>query len=178
MVSSQAQRSGVRSEELAKLRYPERLEGVLRGLFDNETRTRMSFAQEAIGAWFAANGDRERAHTTRVTTRRAKANGSAPIVVVWVDSHALATDLSANKDLYLARLANQGFAVAGIEFRVDRQRAQAPAPVVEEVEAPEEVVLSPEDKARIDELVAQVSDALKPSVRRALEASYAAAASE
>ena len=111
----------MRSETICSPARPERLSQLVSSVLGAEIAPRMDANQRAAGAWFAANGDRERAHTTRVYLRRPRTAALAPVICVLVDSHAFACDLSANRDLYLARLANQGFRVSGIEFMVDRE---------------------------------------------------------
>jgi hypothetical protein len=84
--------------------------------------SKMSDNQRAAAAWYRANGDRERAHTTGVFLKRPRKAGAAPVLGVYVDSHAMATDFGVNKDIYLARLANIGYEVSGIEFLPSRKR--------------------------------------------------------
>lgn len=99
---------------------------LLRQIMGENLSHHLSDSQRASVAWFAANGDRERAHTCRVFLRKAKRDGADPIMCVYVDSHAFLTDLTVNRELYLARLANWGFFVSGIEFAVDREAKKAP----------------------------------------------------
>lgn len=99
----------------------ERLDSLLRGVMGDQVAHKMSANQRALVAWHGANGDRERAHTTRVFLCKPKVAGADPIICVYVDSHSFLTDLTANRDIYLTRLANWGFRVSGIEFGVDRE---------------------------------------------------------
>lgn len=94
---------------------------VLSRVVGGEMRGRMSAAQRAAAAWYGANGDIERAHTTGVFLKKPKREGAAPILGVYVDSHARLTDFTVNREIYLARLHNAGLEVSGIEFRLTRR---------------------------------------------------------
>lgn len=98
----------------------------LDGLFSDALATRLSENQRAAVAWFRANGDIEHAHTTGVFLKRRRADGLAPVLGVYVDSHARLTDFSVNREVYLSRLAAIGFEVSGIEFRLSRRPASSP----------------------------------------------------
>ena len=95
---------------------PESISSLMREVVDERMSARMSANQRAAAAWYRANGDRERNHTTGVFLKKARVAGAAPVLGVYVDSHAMVTDFGVNKDIYLARLANIGFKVSGIEF--------------------------------------------------------------
>lgn len=159
----------------------ESISSIVERVLGGDAARHLSAAQRAHAAWFAANGDRERQHTTKVFLRPPRAKGMAPIICVYVDSHAYLTDLTANRDLYLARLANQGFAVSGIEFAVDREarakrvearRAAKAAErhvVVEELtQTMLDVEFAPDDAARVRELVDELPEGLKQSVSKAI----------
>ena len=107
-------------------RNQESIGEVLSRVVGGEMRGRMSAAQRAAAAWYGANGDIERAHTTGVFLKKPKREGAAPILGVYVDSHARLTDFTVNREIYLARLHNAGLEVSGIEFRLTRRdRAEA-----------------------------------------------------
>ena len=111
-------------------RNQESIGEVLSRVVGGEMRGRMSAAQRAAAAWYGANGDIERAHTTGVFLKKPKREGAAPILGVYVDSHARLTDFTVNREIYLARLHNAGLELSGIEFRLtrrDRAGAQADA---------------------------------------------------
>ena len=95
---------------------PESISSLMHEVVDERMSARMSANQRAAAAWYRANGDRERNHTTGVFLKRPRVAGAAPVLGVYVDSHAMVTDFGVNKDIYLARLANIGFRVSGIEF--------------------------------------------------------------
>ena len=107
-------------------RNQESIGEVLSRVVGGEMRGRMSAAQRAAAAWYGANGDIERAHTTGVFLKKPKREGAAPILGVYVDSHARLTDFTVNREIYLARLHNAGLELSGIEFRLTRRdRADA-----------------------------------------------------
>ena len=159
----------------------EALSSIVERALGADAARHMSAAQRAHAAWFAANGDRERQHTTKVFLRAARTKGMAPVICVYVDSHAYLTDLSANRDLYLARLANQGFAVSGIEFAVDREarakrvearraaKAEERHAVVEDLtDIMLDVEFAPDEAARVRDLVDELPEGLRKSVSKAI----------
>ena len=79
-------------------------------------------------AWYAANGDIERAHTTGTFVRGPRRGAAGPVLVVYVDTKARVTDFSANSEVYLARLANAGHPFCKVEFRLSRYPRRPPAP--------------------------------------------------
>lgn len=85
----------------------------------------MSLGRRARNVWLASNGDVERDHTTGVYLRDAKVRGQAPVLGVYLDSRMRVVDFSANKELYIARVINQGLEISDIEFKLDR-RGRAP----------------------------------------------------
>ena len=150
---------------------PTKIDALIGSLVDDHMVARMSANQRGAAAWFRANGDRERAHTTGVFLKRPRVRGAAPILAVYVDSHAMVTDFGVNKDIYLARLANVGFAVSGIEFlpsregrRTRQQQGQAPQM------APTDVLpaLDAREAAEAERLVADLPEALRPSALKAV----------
>lgn len=131
-------------------------------------------------AWHAVNGDIERAHTTGLYVREPRSHETLPTLLVYVDSRARATDFSANREVYLARLANVGLRFADVSFRVSkRQRGEkgsatcaaaasartAPRPLPE---------LSAEEARRMEEMTAALPDAVRASARRAMSAALRA----
>lgn len=133
--------------------------------------SRMSDTQHAAAAWYRANGDRERAHTTGVFLRAARVKGMAPVMGVYVDSHAMATDFGVNKDIYLARLANVGFEVSGIEFLPSRDgRKRVAAPSGTRAARQSEVLpdLSADELQRVQSLVDGLPANLKEKASKAI----------
>ena len=143
----------------------------VQGLIDQGMSARMSANQRAAAAWHRANGDRERRHTTGVFLKKSRVAGGAPVLGVYVDSHAIATDFSVNKDIYLARLANIGFQVSGIQFLPSR-KGYRPATVAHDERAHNAPTplpaLSEEELKRVDQLVAQLPDTLRASASKAI----------
>ena len=144
------------------------------GLLDEHMASRMTANQRAAAAWHRANGDRERMHTTGVFLKRPRVAGAAPILGVYVDSHIMATDFGVNKDIYLARLANIGFAVSGIDFIPSREgyrtaqtrpkeTAPSPSPVLPE--------LSETERKEVQSLVADLPSELRERASQAIELS-------
>lgn len=154
---------------------PESMGSLMRQVVDERLVGRMSANQRAAAAWYRANGDRERAHTTGVFLKRPRVRGAAPILGVYVDSHAMATDFGVNKDIYLARLANVGFEASGIEFlpsRTGKKRVPRTTRSDAVQQQPERLPeLSPSERAEIQELVRELPEALQESASKAIELS-------
>lgn len=167
----------MRSEAIPQVERPTQVSDLLASMLGQRFARGASEGERAIAAWFGANGDRERAHTTRVFLRKPKAAGLDPVMCVYVDSHAYATDLNANRDLYLGRLANWGFYVSGIEFAVDRNAHRQQGQVQQETtrsSRPRNAVASPatpQEQARIDDLLKEAPESLKASISKAILAS-------
>ena len=168
-------------------RNQESIGEVLSRVVGGEMRGRMSAAQRAAAAWYGANGDIERAHTTGVFLKKPKREGAAPILGVYVDSHARLTDFTVNREIYLARLHNAGLELSGIEFRLtrrDRAEAQNEAgagasagagegrPALPERPRPLDLPQLDEGKrATIEVAVADLEEPLRSKVAHAMEMS-------
>ena len=168
-------------------RNQESIGEVLSRVVGGEMRGRMSAAQRAAAAWYGANGDIERAHTTGVFLKKPKREGAAPILGVYVDSHARLTDFTVNREIYLARLHNAGLELSGIEFRLtrrDRADAQGQAgadagadrgegrPALPERPRPLDLPQLDEGKrATIEVAVADLEEPLRSKVAHAMEMS-------
>ena len=168
-------------------RNQESIGEVLSRVVGGEMHGRMSAAQRAAAAWYGANGDIERAHTTGVFLKKPKREGAAPILGVYVDSHARLTDFTVNREIYLARLHNAGLELSGIEFRLtrrDRAGAQAEAgagasagagegrPALPERPRPLDLPQLDEGKrATIEVAVADLEEPLRSKVAHAMEMS-------
>ena len=133
----------------------------------------LSDAQRAARAWYAANGDRERAHTTGVWLRRADAPGVDPVMVVRVDSGLLASEMGTNKDIYLSRLSFHGVHISNIRFEVGQRPQQASRLVRRKDDRPPAVSaeLTDEERRQVDEACSPIPDGLRESVSRAMCAS-------
>lgn len=158
---------------LASRGGPESVGKVLTGAAASGIARGISEHQRAARAWFSCNGDVERAHTCGIYTRAAKVRGAAPVLGVYVDSSARLTDFRANRDVYLARLANAGLAVSDVEFRLSRTRkpggvraAGRTAPATEGRAVPRE--LGAEEARRVTELTADLPAGLRERASRAM----------
>ena len=152
---------------------PQSVGSLVGEVVDGRMAARLSANQRAAAAWYRANGDRERDHTTGVFLKRSRVPGAAPILGVYVDSHIVATDFGVNKDIYLARLANAGCAVSGIEFIPSREgyRTRARARHTDQA-APEPLpVLTPAERAEVADLVADLPEGVRESAYKAVELS-------
>ena len=140
---------------------PATVSEVLGGLFTarpaegGNTRDANAFQDVAL-AWHAVNGDHERTHTK-----------------------ACQVDFMANREVYLARLAQVGLNFAEVRFRQSkRPRGSEPRKVVpvrrEERPARELPELTPEEEHDAQALLAHVPETLKDSVSRALRVSMRA----
>lgn len=130
-------------------------------------------------AWYAANGDIERAHTTGTFVRDPRRGESGPVLVVYVDSRARVTDFSANSEVYLARLANAGYDFCRVEFRLSRYPRRAAAPggernVAQRPAPAPRRALTPRERDEIESLCSGLPASLRESVSRAMSASYEA----
>ena len=134
----------------------------------------VSEGRRATAVWLAANGDVERSHTTGVYLRAARVRGQAPVLGVYLDSRMRVVDFSANKDLYVARVINQGLEISDIEFKLDRQgrKPLASMPSVSsekvgesEVQLPE---LTDEETARVDELTRNLPESFREVAQKAV----------
>ena len=164
----------MRSEMIPPRDSVTRIDALISEVMSEKIAPRLSANQRAAAAWFGSNGDRERSHTTRVFLRAPRVEGTDPVICVYVDSHAYLTDLSTNRDLYLARLANWGFYVSGIEFAVDREatwRRIRRVPKPSEQSAQEKEPPSPELLAQVEEMVKDVPPSLKETISKAIIAS-------
>ena len=126
-------------------------------------------SQRVARAWYAVNGDRERAHTTGVWLKEPTRPGADPTLVVRVDSGLLASELATNKDLYLSRLAFRGVRVSNVRFTVGGD----PLPQVRKGALPMRVDLTREERARVDRATFGLPEGLRQSVSRAMCASLA-----
>jgi len=138
----------------------------------------LTAASRAARAWYAANGDRERAHTTGVWLQKSGRAGIDPVLVVALDSHLLASELGTNKELYLSRLAFRGIAISDIRFTVrpatgDKKGAGTYGAggkkgTNADLQLPE---LTPAELERVERATAGLPQGLKQSASRAMCAS-------
>ncbi|MDD5799986.1 MAG: hypothetical protein PUD09_05025 [Coriobacteriales bacterium] len=150
---------------------------LVRSVVGQRDGAKLSLNQQAARAWYSCNGDTERRHTTGVYLRRGRGANSAPVLGVYVDSHAYLNDFSAQKDLYLSRLAYFGFQVSGIEFRLSK--ASYVARRVERTQKPQPKPwpqLDQQEEERVRQLCSMLSpsvpDSLKAAISRAVRMSF------
>ena len=151
-----------------------RVGDLVRAIFGGKNAAALSGAQRAARAWYAVNGDRERAHTTGVWLRKSGVDAADPVMVVSVDSGLLAADLGTNKDLYLSRLANRGVRVSDIRFQVGRRKTEDAARRADKAKKPASQELPPLDAAEREEVeraVANLPEEVRKSASRAMCAS-------
>lgn len=154
----------------------ESLGSIVGGVVRGDMARRMSDHQRAARAWFGANGDVERQHTCGVYVRAPRVNGAAPVLGVYVDTSSRLTDFSANKDIYLARLANAGFAVSDIEFKLSRKghpasRATPGKRAARAASSPQLAPLSAQEESEVDSMCKDLPDNLRESASRAMRLS-------
>ena len=123
-------------------------------------------------AWYAANGDIERAHTTGVHVGEPRRGERDPELTVYVDSAAYLTDFMANREVYLARLETAGLRFSRISFRRSRSRGTASqVRAARKADAAPLPELTDAERAEIAQLCASLPESLRDSVSRAMSAS-------
>ena len=74
----------------------------------------------ATRAWYQANGTLEEKHTVGTFLRTA--DGKPTILIVYIDSNVLLHDFTTKREMYRDRLANIGFEVDEVQFKMSRYR--------------------------------------------------------
>ena len=139
----------------------------------------MSKNRRAYLAWIEANGEREVEHTTGVFVREV-AGREFPVLTVYVDNRMCMIDFLAQREIYRARLSEQGLEFSDLEFKLDKYNRhtgkeanssehQTQGQKVEKKDLPE---LTVEEKSQISELVSDLSEPLKSTAYKAIEASF------
>lgn len=139
----------------------------------------MSKNRRAYLAWVEANGERETEHTTGVFVREV-AGREYPVLTVYVDNRICMIDFLAQREIYRARLSEQGLEFSDLEFKLDKynrhtgkkatsSEKQAQGQKEEKKDLPE---LTEEEKSQISELVSDLSEPLKSTAYKAIEASF------
>ena len=139
----------------------------------------MSKNRRAYLAWVEANGERETEHTTGVFVREV-AGREYPVLTVYVDNRMCMIDFLAQREIYRARLSEQGLEFSDLEFKLDKYnrhtvkedgslKEQPQGKKIERKELPE---LTAEEKLQISELVSELSEPLKSTAYKAIEASF------
>lgn len=160
------------------LRRREASPSAIGDVFSSFLEERAGAAGRVTRAWYAANGDIERAHTTGTFVREPRRGEAGPVLVVYVDSKARVTDFSANREVYLARLAHAGLPFSKIEFRLSRYPRREPQVPAREkgsfspAASRAQVTLTAEEEARIERMCATLPASLREKVSEAMRASY------
>ena len=139
----------------------------------------MSKNRRAYLAWIEANDEREVEHTTGVFVREV-AGREFPVLTVYVDNRMCMIDFLAQREIYRARLSEQGLEFSDLEFKLDKYNRhtgkeanssehQTQGQKVEKKDLPE---LTVEEKSQISELVSDLSEPLKSTAYKAIEASF------
>ncbi len=153
---------------------PVAVSALMGSLITDELAGRMGANQRAALLWAQANGDRERHHTTGVFLKRGACEVLPPVLGVYVDSHPMLSDFSANKELYLARLNEAGLELSGIEFLLSKTGKRASRQV--EQRAPQSLErplgeLTESELRRVEELCQDLPDRLRGPASRAMRLS-------
>ena len=145
------------------------------GALDEGGRARSTWS---VGrAWYAVNGDIERAHTTGVFVREPAGRQNLFTLVVYVDSRSRATDFNANREVYQARLERVGLHFEEISF-LPSNRPAARTAIRERAAGPAPAPIAPADAEKIERLTDQVPERLRESVSRAMRATWERSASQ
>lgn len=142
------------------------IQELMEGFVSVELKEKLDENQKAAFIWNAANGDIERAHTTGVYLKAGRA-GKAPVLGVYLDSAPRVVDFSANKEIYLARLENQGLIFSDIDFKLTRypkKDADVAGGSERTAPAPELPELDEAELRYVEELVEEVPESLRPTV--------------
>ena len=139
----------------------------------------MSKNRRAYLAWVEANGERETEHTTGVFVREV-AGREYPILTVYVDNRMCMIDFLAQREIYRARLSEQGLEFSDLEFKLDKYNRHAGKEASSlEIQKQKKKIgkkvlpkLTTEEKLQISELVSGLSEPLKSTAYKAIEASY------
>ena len=106
---------------------PESAGALLNDLLDHDLSRGVSAARTAGRLWHRANGDFERRHTCGVFLKDLSAQGEDPLLIVYIDSNAVMQDFTTNREIYRLRLANQGFNVSDVQFRLSKYGHGSPS---------------------------------------------------
>ena len=139
----------------------------------------MSKNRRAYLAWVEANGERETEHTTGVFVREV-AGREYPVLTVYVDNRMCMIDFLAQREIYRARLSEHGLEFSDLEFKLDKYNRHAgkedgsskEQPQGQKVEKKVLPELTTEEKLQISELVSGLSEPLKSTAYKAIEASF------
>ena len=147
---------------------PEKIGGVLGGMFGDGGAMRMNAHKRALGMWMRVNGDVERKHTCGAFIKPVP--HADPSLTIYLDSRSRVVDFSANRELYLQRLAYGGLPLSRIEFRLAKD-VSARSSADEEAEERELPELSDEELELVRAATANLAEPLRSSVSKAMIAS-------
>ncbi len=149
------------------------LGSVVGGYFSSpEVQGKISATRRVAMIWHRVNGDVERKHTRGLFVTKPRNPRDLPVLVVYVDSRMRAVDFSANKDIYMARMAGEGLRFSDIRFEQDKRGGKkdnalsAAAPAKKKPEPLPE--LSPEEDEKIRKSCESLSPKLAQSVYKAM----------
>lgn len=174
-------------EDLSRLEdpayQPRDVASLLTQVLGSDVYVRARQLKRAAQAWHEANGDQERSHTKAVFLAPPRGSATTPRLVVYVDSNVLLADFRTNADLYLGRLANWGFSISGIDFRLSRRMGnkdhveqstdgltQMQPQQPRKKSMPEDVIQAASDEERryADKLTSEIPQELREKVRQTL----------
>ena len=163
--------SEIEREARERAEAPSSLGDILEGV-QNVPGTNWTY--RVTRAWFAVNGDTERAHTVGTFVEPPRRAGALPVLVVYVDSKSCEVDFMANREVYLARLAQAGLSFSEVRFKQSKRPAPDRSRRAVEAPAPELPQLSAEEERGLEELLANVPEELRASVSQAVRVSMRA----
>lgn len=147
----------------------------------------LSLAAKVRRAWFSVNGDIERQHTCGLFVKEPSRPGVDPLLVVYVDTRPRAVDFTANREIYVARMAMAGFRFSEMRFQVSkRPRGQADGEAGAVASAPGDATgarptrkkepslpeLTAQEREQVASACANLPEGLRESVSRAMSQSY------
>ena len=146
---------------------PENISSVLDGLLGPEGTMRMNAHKRALALWMRVNGDVERKHTCGAFVRTVA--HADPALTIYLDSRTRVVDFTANRELYLRRLAYQGMPLSKLEFRLAKDIPARDAAEKEAAERAEELPeLDAEELAYVESCVAPLEEPLRLKVSKAM----------
>ena len=163
--------SEIEREARERAEAPSSLGDILEGV-QNVPGTNWTY--RVTRAWFAVNGDTERQHTVGTFVAPPRRAGALPVLVVYVDSKSCEVDFMANREVYLARLAQAGLSFSEVHFKQSKRPAPDRSRRAVEAPAPELPQLSAEEERGLEELLANVPEELRASVSQAVRVSMRA----
>lgn len=182
MVSDEERRPATSELELAERRRDGAMTPIA-DVLDGYARSdgmseRMRSTWSVTRAWMTANGDYERRHTVGTFVDEKVPRGELPALVVYVDSKTCEVDLTANREIYLARLSSCGLNFSKIVFRLSKaeyiRRRDASRTSPKDATRAPLPELTAEEAEHVDRLCADLPESLRDSVSRAMRVSIRA----